>query len=179
MKNTLSRFSLISVILMLSFVISCNQQEEKVSGENKVKDDLQPNKMPQVVMDALKSKFPKAQIHKLTKEKEGDIVVYDIEFKQEGRSFEADIKEDGVIHNWEKAIELSDLPEAVNKTFETKYPNSTINEIMEITAVIDGKDTLEGYEIVLENADKLEVEITVSPAGTILEDSSEKKGEEE
>ena len=89
MKNTLSRFFIISVILMLSFVISCNQQEEKISGENKVKDDLQLNKMPQVVMDALKSKFPKAEIHKLTKEKEGDIVVYDIEFKQEGRNLNA------------------------------------------------------------------------------------------
>src|SRR5262245_19488106 len=40
------------------------------------------DKIPKKVMDALKSKFPNAIIHKWTKEKEGDDVVYDIEFKE-------------------------------------------------------------------------------------------------
>ena len=60
------------------------------------------DKIPKKVMATLMAKFPKAEIHKWTKEKEGDVVVYDFEFKQEGRKFEADIKEDGTIHNWEK-----------------------------------------------------------------------------
>src|SRR6476469_6409090 len=38
--------------------------------------------IPKKVMDALRAKFPKAQIDKWTKEKEGDAVVYDIEFKE-------------------------------------------------------------------------------------------------
>jgi hypothetical protein len=140
--------------------------------------DLQLDKIPQAVMDALKAKFPKAEIDKWTKEKEGDIVIYDIEFKQESRKFEADIKEDGAIHNWEKAIEIKDLPEAARKAVETKYSKSTIKEIMEITAVMDGKDTVEGYEIVLETVDRKEVEVTVAPDGKIIEDSGEKKQEE-
>ena len=49
-------------------------------------------------MKALKARFPKAKIDKWTKEKEGDDVVYDIEFKQERRKCEADIKEDGSYH---------------------------------------------------------------------------------
>jgi hypothetical protein len=146
--------------------------------EKKAEHDLQLDKIPKVVMDALKGKFPKAEIHKWTKEKEGEIIVWDIEFKQEGRKFEADIKEDGTIYNWEKAIEAKDLPEAAKKAVQTKYPRSTIKEIMEITAVNDGKDALEGYEIVLETADKKEVEVTVAPEGKILEDSGEKKPEE-
>jgi hypothetical protein len=127
------------------------------------------------VMDALKAKFPKAQIHKWTREKEGDIVVYDIEFKQEGRKFEADIKEDGTIHDWEKEIAAKHLPKAVKTAVETKYPKSTPKEIMAVTAVKDGEDSLEGYEIVLETADKKGVEVTVAPDGKILEDSGEKK----
>lgn len=175
MKNSLFRFSIFPLILLLCLIFSCEQQGEKVDVEKKAKNDLELDKIPKVVMDALKAKFPKAEIHKWTKEKEGDIVIYDIEFKQEGRKFEADIREDGTIYNWEKEVADRDLPEAVKKVVETKYPKSTIKEIMEITAVNDGKDALEGYEIVLETADKKEVEVTVAPDGKILEDSGEKK----
>jgi len=175
MKNTLFRFSIFPLVLLLYLTFSCSQQGEKVDIEKKAKDDLELDKIPEVVMDALKAKFPKAEIHKWTKEKEDDIVIYDIEFKQEGRKFEADIKEDGLIHNWEKAIAAEDLPDAVKIVVETKYPEAAIKEIMEITSVSDGKDALEGYEIVFETADKKKVEVTVAPDGKILEDSGEKR----
>ena len=139
------------------------------------KEPADLSKIPQKVMDSLKAKFPQAEIAKWTQEKEGDIVVYDIEFKQQGHKFEADIKADGAIHNWEKAIAAKDQPESVKKAVEAKYPKSISKEIMEITAIKDGKDELEGYEVVLETADKKEVEVTVAPDGKILEDSSEKK----
>lgn len=177
MINSL-RFSIFPLILLLCLIYSCERQGEKVNVERKAKDDLQLDKIPEVVMDGLKAKFPKAEIHMWTKEKEGDTVIYDIEFRQEGRKFEADIKENGSIYNWEKAIEIKNLPETIKKAVETKYPESIIKEIMEITAVNDGKDVLEGYEIVLETAGVKEIEVTVAPEGEILEDSGEKKPEE-
>ena len=175
MKNSWFRYSIFPLILLLCLIFSCEQQGEKMEAEKKAEHDLQVDKIPEVVMDGLKAKFPKAKIHKWTREKEGEIVVYDIEFEQFGLKFEADIKEDGAIHNWEKEIADRDLPEAVKKAVETKYPKSTIKEIMEITVVNNGKDALEGYEIVLETADKKEVEVTVAPDSKILEDSGEKK----
>ncbi|MFC2088683.1 PepSY-like domain-containing protein [Calditrichota bacterium] len=179
MKKILFRFTIFTLMLAVGLIVSCNQQQEKLADKPQVKDDLQLDKIPLVIMNALKNKFPKAEIHKWTQEQEGDIVVYDIEFKQDGQKFEADIKEDGNIHNWEKEIMAEDLPEVVKKAAETKYSNSSIKEIMEITAVMDGKDTLEGYEINLETADQQEVEITVAPDGVILEDSGEKQAEKE
>jgi hypothetical protein len=175
MRNSLFGLSVSALILLLCLVFSCERQAEEAKVESRAKDELELDKIPKVVMDALKAKFPDAEIHKWTKEKEGDIVVYDIEFKQQDRKFEADIKEDGSIHNWEKEIAAEDLPEAVKKAAEEKYPNSIHKEIMEITAVKDGEDALEGYEIVLETADKKEVEVTVAPDGKILEDSGEEK----
>jgi len=172
MKNPLFRFSIFPLILLLCLVFSCEQQGGKVDVEKKAETDLELDKIPKVVMDALNAKFPKAEIHKWTKEKEDDIVVYDIKFKQEGRKFQADIKEDGTIHNWEKEIADRNLPEAVKKAVETKYPESTIKEIMEITAVKDGNDVLEGYEIVFETVDKKEIEVMVAPEGKILEEDS-------
>jgi hypothetical protein len=137
------------------------------------KPDL--DNIPKKVMDSLKAKFPRAVIHKWTRENEGDIVVYDIELTQDQRKFEADIKEDGTFHNWEKEIAAEELPAAVKKAVEKKYPKSTIKTSMVITAVKDGKDALEGYEIIIETANKKEVELTVAPGGKILEDSGEGK----
>jgi uncharacterized membrane protein YkoI len=146
-------------------------------AQAKDKPDL--SQIPKAVMDGLLAKFPKAEIHRWTQEKEGDIVIYDFEFKQKGKKFEADVKEDGSIFNWERAIKAKALPEAVKKAVEMKYPKSELEEVMEITAVQDGKDALEGYEIVLETADEKDVEVTVAPDGNILEDSGEMKPEEE
>lgn len=139
------------------------------------KDKLDLDKIPKVVMDALKTKFPKAAIHKWTKEKEGSDVVYDIEFKQEGQKFEADIKDDGTILNWEKEVAVKDLPEPVRQAVDQKYPKAKIKEVMAVTEVKNKKESLQGYEIVLETADKKEVEVTIAPDGKVLEDTSEKK----
>jgi hypothetical protein len=121
-------------------------------------------------MDALKARFPKPEIHQWTREKEGGVVLYDIEFQQEGRKFEADVREDGVIDNWERQIAATDLPEAVTKAVQTKYPKCTMREIMAVTAVKNGQDVLEGYEVVLQTADKKDVEVTVAPDGKVLEE---------
>ena len=152
--------------VLLVFTAGVRAQEKASAGRERV---------PENVMEGLLAKFPKAEIDKWTKEKEDEIVVYDIEFKQKGVHFEADIKEDGTIQNWEKAIEAKDLPAAVAKAVDKKYPNASMKEVMQVTEVKKGKDKLKGYEIGLVTADKKNVEVTVAPDGKILEDSGEEK----
>ena len=138
-------------------------------------EPVSTDKIPKAVMDSLLAKFPKAKIDKCVREMEGDDVVYDIEFKQEGRKCEADIKENGTYINYEKAIEAKDLPKAVKDAIEKKYPKSTLKEIMEETEVKGKDEKLSAYEVVLATADKKEVEVRVSPEGKILEDTGEKR----
>jgi hypothetical protein len=135
------------------------------------------DKIPKKVMEALLSKFPKAKIDKCTKAKEGDDIVYDIEFKQEGRKCEADIKESGIYINYEKAIAAKDLPKAVRAAIDKKYPKSTLKEIMEETEVMGKDEKIIAYEVVLVTAANNEVEVKVSPDGKILEDTGEKAKE--
>lgn len=142
---------------------------KKVPAAKVEKGKAPVGEIPKKVMSALKAKFPNARVQKWTKETEDNIVVYDFELTQDGRKFEADIREDGSIHNWEEQITVKDLPEAVRRTVTTEYPKATIKEIMRITAVKAGKDVLEGYEVVLQTADKKTVEVTVAPNGKILE----------
>jgi len=135
------------------------------------------DKIPKAVMDALKAKFPNAKIDKWTKENDKGKVVYDIEFKENGKKAEADIFEDGTLQNFEKEFDAKELPKAVTDAVEKKYPKAKMKEVMEVTEIKDKKEVHGGFEIVLETADKKEVEVVVSKEGKILEDSTEKKDE--
>jgi hypothetical protein len=133
------------------------------------------SRIPEKVMETLKKRFPAAEIHKWTRETENNVVLYDIEFTQQGRKLEADIKDDGSIENWERAIAAGDLPAAVRQSVEKQYPGATLSEVMAVTAVHGGKESLEGYEVVLKTAAGKDVEVTVAPDGKILEDSGAEK----
>lgn len=173
------RFLIVTLVLMLCAITGCEQKKETPAVEEKATTDLKPESIPQVVMDGLKAKFASAEIDKWEREMEGEVMIYDFEFTQDGQKFEADIKEDGSILNWEKAIDVTDLPEAARMAAEAKYPGAAFKEVMEIMAVTEGMDALEGYEIVLETADMKYAEIMVTAEGEILEDSGEGKPEEE
>ena len=164
-----------SVVLLGAFVLFLFIATGAVQARE---EPVPQDKIPKTVMDALLVKFPKAKIDKCVKEKEGDDVVYDIEFKQEGRKCEADIKENGTYINYEKAIEAKDLPKAVKEAIEKKYPKATSKEIMEETEVKGKAEKLSAYEVVLETAGKKEVEVRVSPEGEILEDTGAEKPKE-
>lgn len=135
-------------------------------------------KIPKAVTNALLAKFPAAKIDKCTKAREDNDIVYDIEFKQEGRKCEADIRENGTYINYEKAIAAKDLSKAVRNAIEKRYPKATLKEVMEETEVKGKEERLSAYEVVLVTADRKEAEVRLSPDGKILEDTGAKKPEE-
>jgi hypothetical protein len=132
-------------------------------------------RIPPKVMSGLTARFPQAKIDKWTKEKEEGKEVYDIEFKQGDRKFEVDIFADGTIHNWEQQVAASDLPQAVVQAVTRQFPNAAMKEIMAVTAVTNGNEWLEGYEIVVQRARKPDVEMTIAPDGKILEGPGKEK----
>ena len=151
-----------AALLVMCFVIApvgVWAQEEKVPA----------GKIPKAVMDALHARFPNARIDTCVKEKEGNDVVYDIEFKENGRKCEADIKETGSYINFEKAIAAADLPAAVRAAVEKNYPKASLKEVMEETEVDGKNEKLSAYEVVLTTAGGKEVEVRLSPDGKILE----------
>src|SRR5262245_45075780 len=97
------------------------------------------DKIPKTVMETLKAKFPNAKIEKWTKETEDGKVIYDIEFKNDGKKAEIDIFEDGSIQNFEKEFDATELPKAVIETVEKKFPKAKMKEVMEITEVKEKK----------------------------------------
>ena len=159
-------------ILLASALLVVFAGASTLSAQEKT---VTPDQIPKAVMDALLARFPKASIDKCTKAREFFTVVYDIEFNQEGRKFEADIKENGTYINFEKAIEASALPKAVSDAIAKKYPNAVLKEIMEETEVKGKTEKLSAYEVVLQTADGKEAEVRVSPGGKMLEDTGPRK----
>jgi uncharacterized membrane protein YkoI len=143
--------------------------------DDKKPEKLALDKIPKKVMDAIKNRFPKAEITSAEKETEDGKIVYDIELKHEGRKYEMDILEDGTIVEIEKEIKLKDLPEAVAKAIKAKYPDAKIEEIMEVNKVKGKEEKPDHYEVVLEMKDKKKTEIIVSLDGKTIKGEKEEK----
>jgi len=139
-------------------------------------EKIAPDKLPKAVLDAIKGRFPDAEITSAEKEIEDGKVVYDIELKSKGKKYEMDIEEKGTVLQIEKEVAVKDLPEAVTKAIEARYPKSKIKEVMEVNDVKDKKETPAHYEVVIETADKKEKELEVSLDGkTIKEEGGDAK----
>jgi len=162
--------------MLVTTVASAQEKKDKDKAAPAQEKKAKPadlDKIPKAVMDALKSKFPKVEIEKWVKETENNQGIYELEGVQDGKKCEADIREDGTILNFEKEFPANNLPAAVKKAVEAKYPKAKMKEVLECTEVKDKKETLTGYEIVVETADKKEAELTIAPDGKVLEDSAD------
>src|SRR6478672_7854261 len=80
------------------------------------------DKLPAAVKDAVKKRFPKAEVKGASKEKENDKTVYEVTLKENGKNIDVSLTEAGAISLIEKEVAFKDLPKAVAATFEAKYP---------------------------------------------------------
>jgi uncharacterized membrane protein YkoI len=135
-------------------------------------DSTRQDQAPRRVLYGLRSRFPKAEIQKWTKEKEGNVWVYDFEFTQERLHYEADVAEDGTIRNWEVEMSAVDLPARVQQAVTAKYPGGTITRAMRVTEVHGRKDSFVGYEVEVRTTDGRDVELILAPDGRVIEEGS-------
>jgi hypothetical protein len=125
------------------------------------------DKLPKAVKEAVKKRFPKVEMTGASKEKDGDKVVYEVSLKKDGKAIDVTVTEAGAITLIEQQLDFKDLPKAVAKTFEEKYPNAKYEIVESVTKVAEGKETLEYYEAKLVAADKKKWEVEVLPDGKL------------
>jgi hypothetical protein len=142
------------------------------AGEEKVSLD----KLPRAVSDAVKKRFPSAELTKASKETEGGKTEYEVVIKDGGTKIDVIVDPSGVITAIEKTIAVGDLPKAVRAALDAKYAGATYHVAEEITKVKDGKEIFDCYEVVLTKSDKKKVEVQVGTDGRIKKEESE--GEE-
>ena len=136
-----------------------------LTGQEKVS----PDKLPEKVSQALKRRFPSAQVQQITRETEDGKVVYDIEMVQGGTKHEMDCQEDGTIVDIQNEIPVKDLPAAAVTAIAAKHPGSKIKEVGEILIVQGTAEKRDHFEVLIEDSNKKEVELTISLDGKIVE----------
>jgi len=153
------------LIVVLSGTIVLRADEEKVPLD----------KLPKVVVDAVKKRFPEAELVSAEKETEAGKTVFEVVIKDKGQSIEVTTTPEGVITEIEKKIEAKDLPKTVTGALEGKYPKATYKMIEEVIKVKDGKETLEYYEVLLVTAENKKLEVSVTSEGKFTKEEDKSK----
>jgi hypothetical protein len=124
------------------------------------------DKLPKAVVDAVKEKFPKADLVSAEKEKEDGKTVYEVNIKDGKATIEVTVTPEGKIVLVEKEIAAGDLPKAVAEALEARYPKATIQKVEEICK----DDKVTKYEALIVTAEKKKLEVCFDPAGKFLEE---------
>ena len=146
-----------------------SKDEDAAEGEEEIPLD----KLPKVVVDAVKARFPGAELQSAAKEDEDGTQVYEVVIKHQGHTIEVILSLTGKIIASEKAIAAKDLPAKVSKALTEKYPKATIKKTEELT-----KDDKTSYEVILETADKKTLEVVFDSEGKVLEEEAKAEKEE-
>jgi hypothetical protein len=153
---------MIGAVLTLTTVFVARGAEEETS----------PEKLPKAFAATLKARFPGAKLTVAGKDSDKGQVVYDVELKPKDRKYETDIKEDGTMLEVEKDIAIKEVPEAVMKGVESKYPNSTIREVMEVDKVKGKEEKPDHYEVTIETSDTKKLDVTASMDGKKVKEAT-------
>jgi Putative beta-lactamase-inhibitor-like, PepSY-like len=158
-RNLLAASVVAVALAVLSFTAAAWADEEKIPLD----------KVPKVVLDAVKAKYPGAELVGAAKETVKDKVEYEVIFKYKGHNYDVILTPEGKITVIEKEIPVKDLPKAVTKALDEKYPKATYKKAEELTK---GNDV--SYEVVLVTAQGSQVEVVLDPTGKILVEEVQK-----
>ena len=131
-------------------------------GEEKVPLD----KLPKAVSDAVKKRFPKAEMVSAAKELEDKKEVYEVTIKEGGVTTDVTLTPEGTLLGFESSVALKDLPKVITDAVATKYPQGKMKSAETVTKVKDGKETMEYYEVVV-TSEGSEYELQVLPDGKV------------
>ena len=123
-------------------------------------EKLPLDKLPKAVVDAVKEKFPKAEMKAAEKEVEDGKTVYEVTIMLGEAKVDVDVSESGKITGYEKGVKLAELPKPVSAAVAKKYPKGKPETAEAVYTVAGGKDTLSYYEVVVDlDGKKMELEI--------------------
>ncbi|OWK45252.1 PepSY-like domain-containing protein [Fimbriiglobus ruber] len=153
----------VAVVAGLAVAVAARADEEKIPLD----------KLPKAVVDAVKAKFPKAEMKSAEKETEKGKTVYEVAIADGDAKIEVTVTPEGKIVAAEKEIKLADLPKPVAAALDKAYPKAEIKKVEEIT-----KDDKVTYEVLLVSADKKKLEVVFDKDGKVIETEDKSKEKE-
>jgi hypothetical protein len=135
-------------------------------------------KLPKAAADAVKKRFPKAEIVSASKdldiERLAEVDLYQIRLKDGGQAVNVSFTVGFGITRIGREVPAKDLPKDVSEAIKKGYPKATIKKAEEVSK---GKDLVEtAYEVLLVTKGKKTVEVVFDPKGKVLKTEEEKEG---
>jgi hypothetical protein len=136
------------------------------------------DQLPRAVVQGVKTRYPAATLVSAEKETEAGKIVFEVAIENERQKIELTLTPEGEINEIEKHIEAKDMPAAVTRTLEEKYPRATYKTIEEVVKVEQGKEKLAYFEVLLETQAKKKLEVCVTPSGKVSKEEDKSRGKE-
>jgi uncharacterized membrane protein YkoI len=151
----------VAVLALLGLTVAAWGEEKKIAID----------KVPKVVLDAVKTKFPGAKLTGASMETEDKKLIYEVAFTYKGHNYEVECTPEGAFVAIDKQLDFKELPKEVAQTLTEKYPQAKYHVIEEVTK----KEKIEYYEVELTTADKKKIEVLIGPSGKILKEEKKDK----
>ena len=134
--------------------------------------------VPAAVLEAVKAKFPGAELKKAETETEDDATIFEVALEHQETNVDVALTPEGSILEIETEIAAADLPEAVSKAIRAKYPAATPKKVERVVAFKDGEES-KSFEVLLAIGDEDRVELTLSESGKILEEEEAEEDDDD
>jgi len=122
--------------------------------------------VPAKVMQALKAKYPKAEVLTAGKGDQDGTKVYEFELKEGGSKWEAAFTPDAKFAGSEEVIKEAAVPAPVGRAFHAKYPGANVEEIEKAITVENNAEKVV-YEFNMKTASG-KLEAVFDPTGKLL-----------
>lgn len=130
------------------------------------RDKVALTDVPAAVLDAVKVRYPKAEIKSAEKETDRGRTYYEIESRLNGRELEVTLEPNGTIVEIEKDVAAGDLPKPVADAVAANHPDARIKKAQEVIKLKSGKE-MKHFDVDLEVGGK-DLDMKVAPDGKII-----------
>jgi hypothetical protein len=138
------------------------------SGTRAQEEKIPLHRVPRVVINSAKTKFPGAEIKKASKETEDGEPVYALEMKHHRHDVDVTFKVDGTLVLVETAVPGKELPKVVLRAVEHRYPGASFRGADSVATGPEVKKKADYYEFYIMTADQKPVRVKVDPHGKVL-----------
>jgi hypothetical protein len=128
--------------VLLPAIASAETQTTKKTAKPKSETEatISAPKLPEAVKKTFDGKFPNAKIEKAESEKEGGIMVWDIEFRDGRKHKETDIAEDGRMLESTEQVSQKSVPKDVMKSIKKAAEGGKLNRTEKVEILYEIKD---------------------------------------
>jgi hypothetical protein len=131
------------------------------------------SKVPEKVLEAVKAKYPGADLRSASKGVEDKEVYYSIVLKHKDEEYEVSLTPEGEITEIARDLDAKELPGPVSEALQKKYPGASVQEAAEVREPAE-KDKVT-YRVELTTAAKKKLEVTLSPQGDVAKEKEVKE----